>query len=192
MVGRFLHPLALVAAALALTGTAFAADDAKKPPALPRSFYQKFFTPQIASKLDGEISAATFFVDRAANPWTQDSGTIGRIEDRTIRATKGALKRYIIQSLQMDTWSQTVLGGRGSGIGTVQAGSSGARIRFGISHLAPRADILIPSSHGNVGLSIDVRGRVSTSFASHASNFSTSFSFDPPEHQGSFSLIRRF
>ena len=183
---------AMVAAALALASAVEAADQVKKRPAAPQGFYAKFLAPRMTSGLNGEVQAAAYFANPAANPWTRDNGTVLRIEKGAIRATKSALKRYAIESLGIDTWSVPLFGGNGSGLSALKTDSGGTRLRFGFSHLAPRAEVLIPAAHGRVAFSADARGRLATSFESVTSNFRVGVSYDAPAHSGTFSLIRRF
>ena len=194
MIGTRLRKIAIIAAGLALAAAAEAADDMKikKPPAAPRGFYEKFLAPRMTSGLNGEAQAAAFFANPAANPWTQDNETVSRIEKGAIRATKSALKRYAIESMGIDAWSLPLAGSRGRGLDALKTESGGTRLRFGISHLAPRAEVLVPATHGRVAFSVDARGRLATSFESTAANFRLGVSYDVPGHAGSFALIRRF
>ncbi len=184
--------IAVAAAGLALCGAAEAADRVKKRPITPQGFYEKFLAPRMTSGLNCEIQAAAFFANPTANPWTQDNGTVLRIEKSAIHATTGALKQYAIESLGIDTWSLPLFGGKGSGLGALKTDSGGTRLRFGFSHLAPRAEVLIPAAHGRVAFSADARGNIATSFESVAKNFRVGVSYDVPSHSGTFSLIRRF
>ena len=193
MVRRRLQGLLMTAAVLAAAGTATAADAPKKDAPIPRGFYQKWLAPTMASRLTGEADAAKAYTDPAANDWTKDRGTVGRIEKAAENAMTGAMKQYALHGLHIDTWLVTLGRAHGMGGGAVPTGSSGGtRVRFGISHLTPRADVLIPSARGNVVFSADARGRLATSFVSHSSNFDVQLSFDTPERSGSFSLVRRF
>jgi hypothetical protein len=194
MVGISLRKIAIIAAGLALAAAAEAADTVqlKKPPAAPRGFYEKFLAPRMSSGLNREAAAAAFFANPAANPWTQDNETVSRIEKGALHATKSALKRYAIESMGIDAWSLPLVGGGGRGLDALKTESGGTRLRFGISHLAPRAEVLVPSSHGRVAFSLDARGRLATSFESTAANFRLGVSYDVPGHAGAFSLIRRF
>lgn len=186
-----LNVLAISAAGLISAASALAADDAKQPAPAPRGFYQQFLAPKISSRLNGEIEAATEFTNRAANPWTRDTHTVGRIEKGALYAAKTALKQYAIDSLGLNARSFALPGTHLGGAGT--PGDDGAtRVRFGISHMTPRADVLIPSTHGRIVFSADVRGRVATSFESHASTFSVGVSYDPVDNSGACSLVRRF
>jgi hypothetical protein len=187
--------LAIVAAGLVLGGTAFAQDDAK-PPAkqplvAPHNFYKQFLTPKIDSRLNGEIEAATEFTNPDANPWTRDVHTVNRIEKGALYAAKTAFKQYAIDSLKLNTWS-VALPSAHTGVLSTSGDDGGMRLRFGISHLTPRADVMIPSAHGKVVFSADVRGRVATSFESHASTFSFGVSYDPVDNSAACSLVRRF
>jgi hypothetical protein len=184
--------MAMAAAGLALASAVEAADQVKKRPTAPRGFYERFLAPRMASGLNREVQAAAFFANPTANPWTQDNGTVLRIEKGAIRATTGALKQYAIESLGIDTWSLPLFGGKGTGIGALKTDSGGARLRFGFSHLAPRAEVLIPAAHGRVAFSADARGNIATSFQSANSSFRFGVSYDAPAHSGTFSLVRRF
>ena len=192
MVRRALRWSAIVTAGLALAGVAAAADEAKKPPIAPRGFYAKFLAPRMTSGLNDEILAATNFANHAANPWTRDAGTVSRIERGAMHATTSALKHYAIESLGIDAWSLPLYRGAGTGLDALRNDSGGTRLRFGIAHLAPRAEVLIPATEGRVAVSVDARGRVGTSFESAASNFRVGLSYDAPSHTGAFSLSRRF
>ena len=192
MFRRALRWSAIVMAGLALAGAAAAADEVKKTPAVPRGFFAKFLAPRMASGLNGEIVAATNFANHAADPWTKDAGTVSRIERGAIHATTSALKHYAIESLGIDAWSLPLHRGAGTGLDALRNDSGGTRLRFGIAHLAPRAEVLIPATHGRVAVSVDTRGRLGTSFESASSNFRVGLSYDAPSHAGTFSLSRRF
>ena len=184
--------MVLVAAGLAWVGAAQAADEAKPTKADPHGFFAKYLAPRMDIRLHGEFDAANRFANPSTNPWTRDDGTVSRVERQAIRATTSAVKRYAIESLGIDAWSLPLFGGNGRGLGAFKTASGGARLRFGFSHLAPRAEVLIPAAHGRVTFSADVRGRLATSFESTASNFRVGVAYDAPAHAGSFSLIRRF
>jgi hypothetical protein len=146
----------------------------------------------MTSRLNGEFSAAAEFANPAANPWTRDDQTVSRIQRDAIGATKRALKQYAIASLHIDAWSLPLSKTGGSSFGSVGNEFSRARLKFGISHLAPRADVLIPSAHGNASFSVDARGGLGASFQSKASNFSLGLSYNVPAHAGWFSISRTF
>lgn len=202
-----LHPMALLLAGTMLATGAMAGDEIKTPVAAtaaatsnaikmpvvpPTGFYRKFFEPRMSSRLNGEFSAAAEFANPGANPWTRDDQTVSRIQRDAIGATKRALKQYAIAGLHIETWSLPLSKAGGSGFGSVGNDSSRARLRFGISHLAPRADVLIPSARGNASFSFDARGGMGASFQSKASNFSLGVSYSVPAHAGSFSISRTF
>jgi hypothetical protein len=184
--------VAVVIGALALTTEVIADEAAKKAPVAPTSFYKKFLTPRMDSRLRGDIDAAVEFANPAANPWTRDDQTISRIEKNAIRATKQAVKRYALESLHVEAWSLPLFKRATAGIGALGSDSEGARLRFGFAHRAPRAELLIPGAHGRVALSADAGGHFGTWFESTRSDVRLGFSYDVPEHAGTFSLIRRF
>jgi len=192
MIRGIFHKIVIAAAGLALAGGAAAADAAKEPPAPSRGFYAKYLTPRMNSRLDGEITAASVYTDVTANPWTKDDQTVSRIERGARRAATGALKQYAIQSLQLKMWSVPLFGAKDAGVDAFREESGGARLRFGIAHLTPRADVTIPGAKGRVVVSLDARGRLGTSFETPASQISFGVSYDPPTQSGAFSLSRRF
>jgi len=187
-----LRNLALLMAGLMLATGAVAGDEAKKPAPAPTGFYKKFFAPQMDSKLGGDSAAAVEFVNRDANPWMRNDETVLRVQKNAISATKRALKRYAIASLHIDTWSLPLFRGVSSGSGPAGAAPRSAQLRFGFSHMAPRAEVLITAAHGRVALSADARGGVATSFESLESDVRFSLTYDVPAHAATFTLNRRF
>ena len=187
-----LHQMALLMAGLMLATGAVAGEEAKKPAAPPTGFYKKFFAPQMESKLGGDLDAAVEFVNRDANPWTRNDDTVTRVQRNAISATKRALKRYAIESFHMDTWALPLFKGASSGSGEAGSAPRSAHLRFGISHMRPRAEVLITAAHGRVLVSADARGAVATSFESPTSDVRLSVTFDVPAHAATFTLNRRF
>jgi autotransporter translocation and assembly factor TamB len=178
-----------IAACMVLAGTTNAAEEfKKKPKPAPRGFLEKFLAPQMDTRLKGEFQAAEHFTNPAANPWTKDDATVARVEKGAIRATKGALKRYAIESLGIDAWSLPLVRGKATGVDALKTASGGTRLRFGFSHLAPRAEVLIPVKAGRVSFSADALGRMSTSFEMPDSRFRVGAAVDPRAHEGTFSL----
>jgi hypothetical protein len=192
MVRGSLYRIVIVAAGLALAGRASAVDAAKDAPAPSKGFYAKYLTPRMNSRLDGEISAASAYTDPTANPWTRDDLTIARIERGARRAATGALKQYAIQSLQINAWSVPLFGAKDTGVDAFREESGGTRLRFGIAHFTPRADVTIPGANGRVVVSVDARGRLGTAFETPTAKLSFGVSYDPPTQSGAFSLSRRF
>ena len=107
-------------------------------------------------------------------------------------ATRGALKHYAIESLGLDAWSRPLFGAKGTGLDAPKTDSGGTRLRFGFSHLAPRAEFLIPVDAGHVSFSADAMGRLSTTFETPSSGFRVGASVDPRAHEGGFSLSCSF
>jgi len=182
----------LVATGLVVTGAAHAADEAKKPKIEPSGFFAKYLAPRMATGLNGEVQAAAYFANPAANPWARDEGTVLRVEKRAIRATTGAVKRYAIESLGINTWSIPLVGGTGTGLDALKTDSGGARLLFGFSHMAPRAGVLIPVSAGHLALSADALGRLGVTFETPTSSLRFGASVDAREHAGTFALTCRF
>jgi hypothetical protein len=197
----------MLAAGLVWTGAALAGDDAlaqddtgtpktkstvKTPAVAPHDFYAKFLAPRMDIGLNAEIQAAVFFANPTANPWTQDNGTVSRVERQAIHATKGALKNYAIDQLGINEWSVPLIGGSGSGVDALRTESGGTRLVFGFSHLAPRAEVLVPVNGGRVSFSADALGRVGTSYQMSESKLRFGASVDPRAHDGTFSLSCQF
>lgn len=168
-------------------------ETAKKVQFRPQSFYSNYLVPRMDSRLRGEAAAADEYVDRAANPWTKDPATVERIERGAIKAGKKAVKRYLVESLRLDTLSIPLFETRKSGGDSAAVGGdSRARLRFGISHLMPRAELTIPVTYGRVGLRADARGAMDCSFESTSYTFRLDVSVDPREHAGIITIGRRF
>lgn len=195
--------------AVALAGVALCAGSAraeglKRPPLPSRpplklkavasvpSFFSTVLAPRLDARLNPDASAALEFTDRAANPWMRDSATVSRFEKSAIRATTGAMKRYAIDRLGIDAWSVPLVGGSGSGLAALRTDSGGTRLRFGFAHMAPRAEVLVPSSQGRFAVSLDARGRVGASYETTGSDFRIGASLDPLSRDATLGLIRRF
>jgi hypothetical protein len=161
-----------------------------------KSFYQDYLAPRMDSRLQGEAAAAHEYVS-AANPWTRDHATVERIERSAIKAGKKAVKRYLLDSLRLEArldalsipLFQTRASGASSGPST---GDSRARLRFGIAHLTPRAELTIPVTYGRVGLRADAQGAMDFSFESTSYTFRVDVAVDPRENTGTFTIGRRF
>jgi hypothetical protein len=132
------------------------------------------------------------FVNRAANPWMHDATSVERVQKSAIRATTGALKRYAIDQLQLDGWSLPLVGGGGRGLAALRTDAGGTRLRFGFAHMAPRAEVLVPSGQGRFGISVDARGRFGASFETKSSSLRVGGAVDPLSHEATLGLIRRF
>lgn len=184
--------MVLVAAGLASAGGAQAAEEATPPKAKPQGFFAKYLAPRMDSRLSGEFDAAVRFVNPSTNPWTRDDATVSRIEKHAIRATKSAVKRYAIESLGINAWSLPLLRGTGTGLNALRTESGGPRLLFGFSHMAPRAEVLIPMTSGRVGFSADALGRVGIKFETPSSSLRFGATIDPRDHSGSFGLTSRF
>lgn len=168
-------------------------DDAKKTRFVPQSFLSHYLAPRMDSRLQGEAAAADEYVNPAANPWTRDNATVERIEKNAIKAGKRAVKRYFIESLRLDTLSIPLFDTGRSGVAPETAGrDSRARLRFGISHLTPSAQLMIPVNYGRVGLRADAQGAVDCSFESTSYTFRLDASIDPREHTATLTIGRRF
>lgn len=194
------------AAGVALVAGSARADETRRVPAAQRpvlgaaripaitspSFYTSFLAPRIDARLHDESAAALDFTDPAANPWTRDAAAVERVERDTIRATRGALKRYAIERLGVDTWSLPLTRSAGGGLSALRTSTGGPRLRLGFAHLAPRAEVLLPTDGGRVAVSLDALGRVGASFETPTSDVRLGVSIDPMAHTGTLGLTRRF
>ncbi len=189
--------IAILLGGLVLAGSVWADDappaEAKKPakdhPVAAGSFLEKFLAPKISSRLTTDAVAITNFADPNANPWVRDTQLVGRVEKGTVSAAMGAAKQYVLHSLQLDTMTIPISAGSS---GLLGGSNETMRLRFGISHMTPRADLMIPSSHGHIRLSADVRGSFATGYETEGSRFGVDVSVDPLRHQATFGLARRF
>src|SRR5580765_7200968 len=151
-----------VAAGLLLTGTVVLADDHGSLPsqalapgevAPSSTFLNRVIMPRVDSKLRGSSAAAldfaTFRTNPLANPWTRDRAAVEQVGTLALNATKDAVKRYAIDRLGLANWSLPLAGSKGTGVASLRTDSGGTRLRFGIAHMAPKAELMIPS--GNTG-----------------------------------------
>jgi len=192
MLRRRLHGMVLVAAGLAWAGAAHAADEAKPPKDDPHGFFARYLAPRMDIGLNGEIDAAAHFANPASNPWTRDDATVSRVERSAIHATTSAMKHYAIESLGLNAWSLPLFRGDGTGLALLRTDSGGPRLLLGFSHMAPRAEVLIPVTSGRVGVSADAMGRVGVHYETPASNLRFGANFDPRDRSGAFGLTTRF
>jgi hypothetical protein len=196
--------IAALTAGLALCAGPARAEEPKRPPLPIRpslqikavvgvpSFFSTVLAPRLDARLNRDASAAVDFTNRSANPWTRDMGAVSRLEKSTIRATTGAMKRYAIERLGIDQWSLPLVGGSGRGLAALRTDSGGTRLRFGFSHMAPRAEVLVPALQGRFAVSLDARGRVGASYETKSSDLRIGTSIDPASRDATLGLIRRF
>jgi hypothetical protein len=125
-------------------------------------------------------------------PLAQNPAAVDRVQKGTIRAIESAFKGYAIERLGIDRWSFPVVGGSGRGRAALADDSRGVRLHLGFSHLAPRADLLIPVTSGRLVVSADVRGRIGATFAPASSKLRLVADVDVPERTAAVSLRLRF
>lgn len=166
--------------------------ESAKAPVVKHGFFERYLAPRVGAGLRGETEAALDFTNHAANPWTRDNETVNRIGYDALRETKRAVKRYAIQSLGIDKWSIPLVAGAGERMDARMTGAGGTRLRFGISHLAPRADVLIPVASGRFAVSVNTRGELDANFETASKLFRMGVSYDPADHTATFGLARQF
>lgn len=190
-----------------LAGTAALADDhpslpspslAPAPVAPSSTFLDTVIVPRVDSNLRSDAAAALdyagFRSDPFANPWTHDNRTVQRVGSGAINATQDAVKRYVVRQLGLDKWSLPLGGGsKGGGLSSLRTDSGGMRLRFGVAHMAPRAELLIPSGNtGRVTLGLDGRGRMSIGFETAPQHFHVGGSYDPMSHDANIGFVAQF
>lgn len=188
----------VLAARCALAGDATVAPP---PPELARkapvrkssSFLAGYLAPSVDARLRDNTAAALDFVNRTSNPWTHDPLAVGRVEQNALSATTNAVKRYAIERLGLDAWSLPLTGGTGGrGLDAFRSSNDGPRLRFGISHLAPKAEVSIPTGGARFALSLDARGRLGMTFERASGSLRLGATLDPVAHDATLGLIRRF
>jgi hypothetical protein len=159
----------------------------------PRDFWNGFLAPTMSKDLAGDDRAfALAQAGPLANPWTRDPAAAAHVGRDAFGALKGAVKNYLVERMDVAAWSLPLLGRRDGGTPSDTAGPGGARVRFGIAHLAPKAEVVVPLVRGRFAFSADVRGRVGTSFETASSHLRIGASLDPLAHDASVGLTARF
>jgi hypothetical protein len=157
------------------------------------SLFNGFIAPGVGARLREDSAAALDFISPSANPWTRDPRTVGRVEANAISATKNAVKRYVVEQLGLNGWSVPLAGGNGHGLASMRTDAGGMRLRFGISHMAPRAELLIPAGNtGRVAIGVDGRGHMAASFETASWNWRIGGSYDPSSHDLAIGIVSRF
>lgn len=197
---RFLSVIA--AAALAVCPLCRAAErpvrrapERKAPVAVqaPRDFLNGYLAPTMRKDLADDSAAFTRAqAGPLANPWTRDPAAGAAIGHDAFGALKGAVKNYLIEKLDVASWSLPLVGRRGDAGPVHRADRSGTRVRFGVAHMAPKAEIVVSSARGRFAFSADARGRVGTSFETPSSRLRISAGIDSLAHDATFGLAARF
>ena len=129
----------------------------------------------------------------SSNPVATDPATLERVQKGATRAVKGALKTYAVEGLGINRWTIRLKNREGE---QQQAGprddTRDVRIRFGISHMAPRADLLIPIDAGRVVVGADARGNFRTIYEPKASRLRLATDYDVPGHRATVRVGVRF
>ena len=193
--------LALLAAATFAVGGGALADDRPELLAAPsapqsesRSFVTSYLAPRMSARLgDSRAAVASEFASPQINPWTtRRDDTEDRVRRGAIRATKSAVKRYALERLNLVGWSLPLGKSREQGAAAFRTESGGARLRFGFSHRAPRAEALLPVDSGRITVSADVLGRFGTSFETPNGRFRVGAYVDPHENTATAGLTVSF
>ena len=195
-----------VAAGLLLTATAALADDHRPLPtqalapsddAPSSTFLNRVIMPRVDLRLRGSSAAAldfaSFRTNPLANPWTRDRAAVEQVGTLALNATKDAVKRYAIDRLGLDNWSLPLAGSKGTGVDSLRTDSGGTRLRFGVAHMAPKAELMIPSGNtGRVTFGLDGRGRMSAGFENASAHLRVGGSYDPSSHDLNAVFVTRF
>jgi hypothetical protein len=158
-----------------------------------KSFYESYLALPMSHGLRDETGpAAEAFTVPTASFWARDLVTVQRVEGRSIRAVERSLKGYVIERLGIERWSLPLFGGGGRNSTPPGREAGATKLRFGFSHMAPRADLLIPAGGGRVTVSADARGRLGTTFEPATSRLRIAADVDVPERTAVARLSVRF
>jgi hypothetical protein len=158
-------------------------------------FGEAYLRPRMMAVFPLENTLATADLrNPSSNPVERDPATLARVQKGATRAIKGALKTYAVEGLGINRWTIRLTNREGE----QQRASSpddtrgDVRVRFGVSHLAPRADLLIPVGAGRVVVGADARGNVRTILEPGASKLRVAADYDVPGHIATVRLGVRF
>jgi hypothetical protein len=158
-----------------------------------KSFYESYLALPMSHGLRDELGpAAEAFTVPTSNFWAKDPITVQRVEGRSIRAVERSLKGYVIERLGIERWSLPLFGRKGRNAAAPSRETGATKLRFGFSHMAPRADLLIPATGGRVIVSADARGRVGTTFEPTTSRLRFAADVDVPERTATARMSVRF
>jgi hypothetical protein len=159
-------------------------------------FGEAYLKPRMMAVFPLENTLATADLrNPSSNPVARDPATLARVQKGATRAIKGALKTYAIEGIGINRWTIRLTNREGEQQQAKAASlddTGGVRIRFGVSHLAPRADLLIPVDAGRVVVGADARGNVRTIFEPAASRLRVAADYDVPGHLATVRLGMRF
>jgi hypothetical protein len=158
-------------------------------------FREAYLRPRMLAAFPLENTLATAdLMNPSSNPVMTDPAALTRVQKGARRAIIGALKNYAIEGLGINRWTIRLTNREGE----QQRASSpddtrgDVRVRFGVSHLAPRADLLIPVGAGRVVVGADARGNFRTIYEPKASRLRFAADYDVPGHLATARLGMRF
>ena len=192
------HRVLAAAGALLVAGAACAEDPG--PPKLvighgseTKSFLHAFLAPRMAARLgDDPAARAADPADPAAKAWMQGAEASSRVGRAAVGAATSALQNYALERLNVDSWSIPLLH-RSAATGNGDAtGATGPRLRFGVAHMSPRAEVVVPAGGGRFAFSADLRGNLAASFETAASRVRLAAAVDVAGRNTSVFLSKRF
>jgi hypothetical protein len=198
MTGSVPRVLAAAVGVLLVAGAACAEEPG--PPKLlighgseARTFIHAFLAPRMAARLgDDPAGRASDPSDPAAKAWTQDTGASSRVGRNAISAATSAIQKYALERLNVDAWSIPLLHRAGTKVSGDTAVSTGPRLRFGIVHMSPRAEVVVPAGDGRFAFSADLRGNLAASFETAGARVRLAASVDVSGRNSSVFLSKRF
>jgi hypothetical protein len=187
------------ATGILLAGGAACAEDPGPPKLLigheseAKSFLHAFLAPRMAARLgDDPAGRAADPADSAAKAWMQDTGASSRVGRSAISAATSALQNYALEKLNVDAWSIPLLHKGSAEDNGGPAGATGPRLRFGIAHMSPRAEVVMPAGDGRFAFSADLRGNLAASFETSGAKLRLAASVDIQGRNSGVTLSKRF
>ena len=189
----------LAAAGVVLAAGTTSAQDAVPRRLLPahvseaKAFFSGFLAPRMAARLgDDPARRAADAIDPTARAWTRDPREAARVGRTAAAAATSAVQQYALERLNADRWTIRLFhrgAEEASGDGTQPPG---ARLRFGVAHMRPRAEVDLPAGEARLAFSADLAGNFAASFESAGARVRVAASWDLRAHDASLFLAKRF